>query len=88
MDNNIGTTNQTLPRVIGETMDFDTPLELSSITILSGELSLGFLLFDDNGTMAVCSKIIVGDTGDPTYTFKTSTKDTEIDIHNILLGSY
>lgn len=86
--NNVGTTTYTLPRTIGETMDFDDPLELASIAIISGELSKGFLLFDVDGTMGICSNITLDEEGNPTYQFRTSTLNTEIDVQNILSQNY
>lgn len=88
MVNSTGTTTLTLPRTIGETMEFDQPLELSSIAIISGELGPGFLLFDDNGTMSVCTKITSDEEGNLKYDFMTTTLDTEIDIQNALSQSY
>lgn len=88
MVNNTGTTSSKLPRTIGEIMEFDQPLELSSIAIISGELGPGFLLFDDDGTMSICTKVSANEEGDLTYHFMTTTLDTEIDIQSILLQSY
>lgn len=88
MVNNTGTTSSTLPRTIGEIMEFDQPLELASIAIISGELGPGFLLFDDNGTMSVCIEVTSDDEGNLNYKFMTTTLDTEIDIQNALSQSY
>ena len=55
MSNNIGITTESLPRVIGQTIDFDTTGEWNSITMISGQLDLGAIIFDENGTMGVCS---------------------------------
>lgn len=88
MNNNIGTTSYTLPRIIGNIMNFDDPLELASISVISGELSLGFLLFDNDGTMGVCTKITYDSENNPTYEFRTSTLNAEIDVQNILSQSY
>ena len=50
MANNIGITTETLPRIIGQTIDFDTSGEWNSITMFSGQLDLGAIIFDEAGT--------------------------------------
>lgn len=88
MANNVGTTTLTLPRIIGETIDYDTSDEWNSITILNGELNLGCIIFDDDGTMGVCSSFTRDDDGNPIYTIRTMTLNTEIDIQELLSESY
>lgn len=88
MVNNTGTTSSTLPRTIGEVMEFDQPLELASIAIISGELGPGFLLFDNDGTMSVCTEITSDEEGNLKYKFMTTTLDTEVDIQNLLSQNY
>lgn len=88
MANNIGITSEKLPRTIGETMDFDTTSELSSITMITGEMDLGCLLFDEDGTMGVCSSFKRDESNNPIYTIRTTTLNTEIDVQQILGESY
>lgn len=88
MANNIGITTENLPRVIGQTMDFDTTGEWNSITMLSGQLDLGAILFDEKGTMGVCSSFNRDKNNNPIYTIRTTTLDTQIDIQTILGKSY
>lgn len=88
MSNNIGITTENLPRVIGQTMDFDTTGEWNSITMISGQLDLGAIIFDENGTMGVCSNFSRDDNNNPIYTIRTTTLDTQIDIQTILGKSY
>ena len=52
MVNNIGKTTQTLSTNLGETTSFTSQ---DSITILTGELGIGFLMFDSAGTLGVIS---------------------------------
>ena len=88
MSNNIGITSETLPRVIGQTMDFDTTGEWNSITMISGQLDLGAIIFDNDGTMGVCSEFTRDENNNPIYTIKTTTINTQIDIQVILGKSY
>lgn len=88
MANNIGITSEKLPRVIGETMEFDTTPEISSITLITGELDLGCMIFDEDGTMGVCSAFRRDESNNPIYTIRTTTLNTEIDIQNLLGQSY
>ena len=79
MVNNVGTTNQTLTATLGATNSFTSD---SSITIISGELGKGFLLFDAAGTLGVIS----------TYTsennFVVTTYALSIDVPTILNLDY
>lgn len=88
MANNIGITTQNLPRIIGQTMDFDTTDEWSSITMFSGQLDLGAIVFDENGTMGVCSEFNRDENNNPVYTIRTTTLDTQIDVTAILSKRY
>ncbi len=88
MANNVGITSEKLPRVVGETMDFDTNPELSSITMITGEMDLGCLIFDGDGTMGVCSDFRRDEGNNPIYTVQTTTLNTEIDVQDILSQSY
>lgn len=88
MSNNIGITTESLPRTIGQTMDFDTTGEWSSITMFAGQLDLGAIIFDENGTMGVCSDFTRDENNNPIYTIRTMTLDTQIDVQTILGKSY
>lgn len=88
MSNNIGITTEKLPRVIGQTMDFDTTGEWNSITMISGQLDLGAIIFDEDGTMGVCSGFIRDENNNPIYTIQTTTLNTQIDVQAILEKSY
>lgn len=88
MANNIGITTETLPRIIGQTVDFDTTGEWNSITMFSGQLDLGAIIFDETGTMGVCSSFTRDDDNNPIYTVRTTTLDTQIDVQSILGKSY
>lgn len=88
MANNIGVTTEILPRIIGQTVDFDTIAEWNSTTMISGQLDLGTILFDNNGTMGVCSEFHRDENNNPIYTIRTTTLDTQIDIQAILSKDY
>lgn len=88
MANNIGITTESLPRTIGQTIDFDTTDEWSSITMFSGQLDLGAIVFDENGTMGVCSEFNRDENNNPIYTIRTTTLDTQIDVQAILSKRY
>lgn len=88
MANNIGITTETLPRIIGQTIDFDTSGEWNSITMFSGQLDLGAIIFDEAGTMGVCSKFARDNNNNPIYTVRTTTLNTQIDVQSILGKSY
>lgn len=88
MANNVGITTESLPRTIGQTMDFDTTGEWNSITMISGQLDLGAIIFDGNGTMGVCSNFTRDENNNPIYTIRTMTLDTQIDVQAILGKSY
>lgn len=88
MANNVGITTLALPRTIGSTVDYDTTDEWTSVTMISGDLDLGAIIFDNNGTMGVCSKFSRDINNNPIYTIRTCTLDTQIDVTNILSQSY
>lgn len=88
MANNVGITTENLPRTIGQTIDFDTTGEWNSITMISGQLDLGAIIFDENGTMGVCSNFTRDENNNPIYTIRTMTLDTQIDVQAILGKSY
>lgn len=88
MANNIGVTTVKLPRLIGETIDFDTTDEWTSVTMISGQLDLGCMVFDDDGTVGICSGFKRDTNNNPIYTIRTSTLNTEIDIQSMLSKEY
>ena len=88
MVNSIGITTTKLPRIIGQTEDFDTSGEWSSITMISRQLDLGAIIFDEDGTMGVCSGFTRDGDENPIYTIRTMTLDTQIDVHAILGKRY
>ncbi|MDE6946281.1 MAG: hypothetical protein K2P14_03760 [Anaeroplasmataceae bacterium] len=88
MANNIGVTTETLPRTIGQTINFDATEKWNTITMITGQLDLGAIIFDNNGTMGVCSEFNRDDNDNPIYTIKTMTLDTQIDITTILSKDY
>lgn len=85
MSNNIGVISTLLPRVIGGTLNITDPSVLNAV---SGEVDVGFIVFDNNGTMGVCTAFTRDDSGLPTYTFRTASLNTEIDVQNILSQEY
>lgn len=85
MANNIGTISTKLSRTIGDTT---TVTDGSLITAVSGFADVGFMAFDNDGTMGVCTSFTRDESDNPIYTFRTCTLNTEIDTQNILNGSY
>lgn len=85
MANNIGTIKSTLPRVIGNSI---TVTDGSLITTVSGYADIGFIAFDDDGTMGICTSFTRDENDEPIYTFRTCSLNTEIDIKSILGKSY
>lgn len=85
MANNIGTISTTLPRTIGNTI---TITNASVITTVSGFIDVGFMAFDNDGTLGVCTSFTRDAQDNPIYVFKTQSLNTEIDIQNILSQSY
>ena len=86
MNNNVGMINIELIRQVGQ----DTPVVLSDnvyINVMSGQLGIGFFVYDKNGTMAICTDISTINE-QLTYTFKTVTLNTEIDITALLTRGY
>ena len=79
MVNNVGRTNQTLDTRLGRTTTFESS---SSITLMTGELGTGCLIFDSAGTLGVIS----------TFTsendFIVTTYALSIDITSILNLGY
>lgn len=85
MSNNIGVTSTTLSRTIGTTTTINGA---GTITALSGYIDVGFMVFDDDGTMGICTSFTRDDNDQPVYTFRTCSLNTEIDVQNILSQSY
>ena len=79
MVNNVGTTTQTLITELGRTTQFTTS---DDITVITGTIDKGFLVFDQAGTLGVVT----------TYTnetdFVVTTHALSIDINAILNISY
>lgn len=79
MVNNVGFSSETLFRkVISSTITLSTEQELDQISIVSGNLGLGFILFDAAGTMAVCTDFNTGNT--PRYTFTVASLSGKVTI--------
>jgi len=85
MANNIGTVSTTLSRTIGNTT---TITNASLITAVSGFADVGFIAFDNNGTVGICTSFTRDAQDNPTYIFRTCSLNTEIDIQSILNESY
>ena len=86
MANNIGTISTTkLSRTIGDTT---TITDASQLVAVSGFVDVGFMGFDEDGTMGVCTSFTRDQQDNPTYIFRTCSLNTEIDIQNVLSQSY
>lgn len=85
MANNIGTVSTTLSRTIGQTT---TITNAANINAVSGFADVGFIAFDSDGTMGVCTSFTRDQQDNPIYVFRTCSLNTEIDIQSILGQSY
>ena len=85
MANNVGTISTLLSRTIGNTT---TITDGSVLTAVSGYTDVGFIAFDNNGTMGVCTSFTRDQQGNPTYVFRTCSLNTEIDVQTILSQNY
>ena len=85
MANNIGTISSTLSRTIGNTTTITDPLAINAV---SGFVDVGFIGFDNDGTMGVCTSFTRDQQDNPIYVFRTCSLNTEIDIQSILGESY
>lgn len=85
MANNIGITSSTLSRTIGNITTITDP---TTITAITGYVDIGFMVFDNSGTMGVCTSFTRDQQDNPNYTFRTCSLNTEIDIQSILSQSY
>jgi len=88
MANNVGTTTQTLSRTIGGTTVISDPLNESRISMMSGQLGIGAMIFDGMGTMGICTAFTLNANQKYDYSFRTSSLNTEIDIQALLGQSY
>ena len=79
MVNNVGKTTQVLSTQIGGQVVFSS---IENVIVISGELGLGFLLFDSAGTLGV----ITSYTSNTDFTVRTYA--LSIDISTILSLSY
>lgn len=79
MVNNVGRTSQTLTATLGATNSFSSD---SGITILTGSLGLGCLIFDSAGTLGVVT------TFTSVNSFVITTYAISIDVSSILSLSY
>lgn len=80
MVNNIAKTTKTLNTTLGETTSFTTS---DNLTIITGELGTGLLIFDSAGTVGVISTFT-----DTQSDFMVTTYALSIDIPTILSLSY
>lgn len=79
MVNNVGTTTQELNKNLGETTSFTTS---DDITIITGSIGKGFLVFDSSGTLGVVTDYV-----DETN-FTVTTHALSMDINAILSLEY
>ena len=85
MANNIGVTSATLSGTIGNSTTINNA---SSITAISGYVDVGFMVFDNDGTLGICTSFTRDANDQPIYAFRTCSLNTEIDIQSILSQSY
>ncbi len=85
MANNIGVTSTTLSRTIGNST---TITDASTITAITGYVDVGFMVFDNSGTVGICTSFTRDSQDNPSYVFRTCSLNTEIDIQSILAQSY
>ena len=79
MVNNVGKTTKTLSTNLGESTSFTSE---DNITIMTGELGKGFLVFDPIGTLGVISSFT------DEHNFMVTTYALSIDIPSILNLEY
>lgn len=87
MSNNVGIISSSIrfSRTIGDTLRITDPSMINAVT---GNVDLGFIAFDADGTMGVCTNFSRDENDNPVYTFRTMSLDTDIDITYILRQSY
>ena len=88
MVNNIGSTTETLARVIGNTISVTDPLNLNKISMIAGQLDTGAIITDEDGTIGVVVSYTTDANNKLVYTIRTTSVNTEIDIQEILSESY
>ena len=88
MINNIGSTTLTLSTTIGNTTEAIDPINTSAITMISGELAVGAIITDTNGTIASVISYRVNDNQNYVYTLRTISAYTEIDVETVLKAEY
>lgn len=79
MVNNVGKTTQTLSTNLGGTTQF---MSKNDITLLTGEIGTGLLVFDSSGTLGAVSNFT------DENNFTVTTYALSIDIQSILSLSY
>lgn len=79
MVNNVGKTTQTLSKNLGEVNSFTSE---DTITLLTGEIGKGLLLFDAEGTLGVISNYT------DSTNFDVTTFALSIDVQSILNLDY
>lgn len=79
MVNHVGKTNVILSKNLGDTNQFSSS---DDITIIAGELGVGLLVFDPEGTLGVISSFTSGND------FIVTTYALSIDIQTILSLNY
>lgn len=79
MVNNIAKTEQTLSKNLGESIQFSSK---EDITLLTGELGTGLLVFDSSGTLGAISEFT------DENNFKVTTYALSLDIPTILNLNY
>lgn len=88
MVNNIGTTTETLSRTIGDTISVTDPLNEGKISMITGQLDIGVIVTDSDGTIGIVISYSTNDNGKLVYTIRTASVNTEIDVQEILSQSY
>ncbi len=88
MANNIGVTTQTFNRTIGGTTSITDPLNQGLITMMAGQLGVGAMIFDGDGTMGICTAFVLNENQKYDYSFRTSSLNNEVDVQAILGRSY
>ena len=88
MVNNIGTTTETLSRTIGNTISVTDPLNTNKISMITGQLDIGVILTDSNGTIGIVISYTTDTNNKLVYTIRTTSINTEIDVQEILSESY
>ena len=88
MVNNIGTTTETLSRTIGNTISVTDPLNTNKISMITGQLDIGVILTDSNGTIGIVISYTTDTNNKLVYTIRTASINTEIDVQEILSESY